>query len=94
MGMATSYSNPKDEPFDPATAKPGMAFKCTWGYDPDLGRRAPTNNYKYIRYVTTYLDDHIFEYWYYPKSGGKSQGFSIFNTDTLVRDPENDWPEE
>ena len=66
-------------PFDAALVKTGEAFKLPEVY----------GTKDFIRYVTTYQDDHIFEYWSY-ENHGMSQKFGIFQTDYLVRLPEKD----
>lgn len=88
MGMATTRIPELEglERFDPETAERGMAYKVAYqifhGYYSEW-------KFDPLRFVAMYKDDPIFEYW-----DKGTQKFSIFDTDRVYRDPENDIPED
>ena len=67
--MATSRINNNKTEFDKTTVQSGDAFYH--------------DEFKWIRFVTWYLGDPIFEYWELTKLG-KTQKFGIFDIDNLI----------
>ena len=76
-------TGPEKDYFPKLLLEPGMAFKSE-------------TKYGFIRFVTFYHEDAIFEYWDVDRyrdgssRGSVSQKFSIFSTDCLERLPEKD----